>query len=129
MRFFMPGTPIGRTEYALVMLLGLGVSAYAAFGIYELSYDFETGTLSYQITQQTVAIFLAAAGVGLSLMTAIRRLNTVGRPTWLCLLLLVPILGILFALVLLAMRPEVRRLYSPYGDNPYDPGSWIDDAA
>ena len=133
MRFFTTMQKAGRLEYFLVSLVLSGFSYLAA--VYLLQIDVEliegedVATLD-NVSFNAGALGLFAVAMSLvmffSIINTLRRLKDLQKSGWYILLFLVPIVSFFFSLYLLfAPGGYDTTTYTPYGDNPYDPNSWV----
>lgn len=134
MRFFDPGAKIGRFEYVLFQVISYSIVFVSTRYVLDLRVDLSTlGTdvdaIDYRYSRNSLAMFtlIALGGYALSLITTIRRLLTVQWSAHVAFLHFLPPLAQLLHIIL-ALRPTGGRVpaRSPYGDDPYDPQSWMD---
>ena len=133
MRFFTTLEKAGRLEYFLVSLainalmyllvryvLGLAVSINPTESTVPGTGDlaFNSGAIPLFLVGATVAIYLSVVNI-------CRRLKDLRMGYAWALLLFVPIVGFFFSLYLLFATGIESKTYTPYGDDPYDPNSWV----
>ena len=61
----------------------------------------------------------------LMIINAGRRLKDIKQSALLALLVLIPGVNLLFALYLAISNGPNTKVYVPFGDDPYDPNSWV----
>jgi len=126
MRFFMPSIPAGRAEYFAVLLLST-IALYAiVFAVLEVRVDQFTGEIAYSANRLAFGLLLYMIWFVVSVINVLRRLTDLTMNAAWALLLLLPVAGFVFSLFLLLASGSKRSTYSPYGDDPYDPESWVD---
>jgi uncharacterized membrane protein YhaH (DUF805 family) len=152
MRFFNPGHPAGRLEFFVVSFVI--AASLVAFNILFLSFTivFETAVIEYDATMVTAFFAAYIVASGLQWINVIRRLKDLHMNGAWSLMLIAPILSIpalpflvvalpvdwveavilsipaaqiFFIMFLTFSRGMSRQTYTPYGDNPYDPDSWV----
>lgn len=133
MRFFTTLERAGRLEYFLVSV----VLSIAYYGLFYGVLDFRvnetafvedpsfTDFFSYNAALFPIFLIGAAAIFFFSIINTCRRLKDMNKSFALVLLLFIPIVGAIFSLFLLFAKGERQQTYAPYGDNPYDPQSWV----
>ena len=141
MRFFTTLQKAGRLEYFLVSIVLF--AAYIALGVYVLEVGApdlavsndpsELGEMRDQVTYKAGAfpIFLIGAVIlgYFGIINVLRRLKDLNFGGAWALLLFVPLVGLVFHLYLLFSAGIDDRTYTPYGDDPYDPQSWVPPSA
>ena len=125
MRFFLPSVPAGRIEYIALMLVAFGVQFYAAFDFLELSVDIANRDVGYVARHLDVFIAIYVVAAAFQWITAMRRLNGLGMSTSASVAVVIPGIGLLYAILLLVADPKKSTAYSPYGDDPHDPNAWV----
>lgn len=133
MRFFTTMQKAGRLEYLLISLVLSGFSYLAA--IYLLQVDVELIEGQDVASLDNVSFNAGALGLFaiamaiimyLSVINTLRRLKDLQKSGWYFLILFIPFVGAVFSLYLLfAPGGYDTTTYTPYGDNPYDPNSWV----
>lgn len=133
MRFFTTLEKAGRLEFFLVRLVLSVASFISVFSVLQLRpvdttlMDNPTvsDTFSYSAAMIPVFLICMAAIMFFSIINVCRRLKDIGKGFGLALLLFVPIIGAFFELYLLFAKGDQQKTYAPYGDDPYDPQSYI----
>ncbi len=131
MRFFTTVYKAGRLEYAAVQIV-LGAAMYALFRfVLELSLNTPEGSLPSfdHVTYKHGSVGVFAVGFTvvffLIFINTARRLKDLDRGLAGTLTLLAPMAGIIFSIYLALATNTSEKTYTPYGDNPYDPNSWV----
>ncbi len=124
MRFFTTITPAGKAEYFVIaVLLNLGLAA-VAIKIFQL--DIRSGfEFGYAVDKVPVMAFVTAGYVALMIITSIRRTKAIDMGSAVAFLTVIPGIGQIVQLMLTASDGKKTASYTPYGDNPYDPNSWV----
>lgn len=125
MRFITTSTPAGRLEYFAV-IVAMWAALIAAVLVL-LAFEFDTTTQSVSYSQESLAAF-AFLVVGLQvvgLINVLRRMKDLHMGGAWFILHFVPIVNVFFHLMLLFSSGVSRSTYAPYGDNPYNPDSWV----
>ena len=125
MRFFTTVTPAGRLEYFIVGLIINVAVAVAIIGLFELRVDPLSQEVSYAVDKLAVMAFIYVGFLALAIINVLRRMKDIGMGSAWILLLFVPLVNILFQLQLLFSSGIKTATYTPYGDDPYDPNSWV----
>jgi len=148
MRFFLPSHPAGRLEYFLVMVFTWIVSSFAIAVILGLSVDRAAGEIAYESGAVTTVLSINLVVMIFQLINQTRRLTDMHMGTGWLVCNFAPLFGIpalivggfeigsivflvgllisaLFQIYLLIGSGVKRDTYAPYGDNPYDPASWV----
>ena len=125
MRFFTPSHPAGRLEYLLIQLGLYAVLYFAIFLTLGLSVDIEAAEVSYDATAITLVLCIVIVVVMLQWITVLRRLYDLHMGSGWVICNFIPIVAIIFHLYLLLASGVSRETYAPYGDNPYNPDSWV----
>lgn len=137
MRFFTTLHKAGRLEYIVVLAL-LSVATWWLFSVFlgiGLPTDFtQEGLETYGeliLSAPNLPLYAVGMTVVLYLMfiNAGRRLKDLKRGTMLAFLTFVPFINTSFLLYLAVPSGDNARTYTPYGDDPYDPNSWVPPAA
>ena len=127
MRIFLPSNPAGRLEYLLMMVVTT-IAGYVATNFYlQLAVDVDTRELSYIARNLPTFSLILAVILAIQIIASMRRLNDLGKPTGAAFLVLLPLIGTLFTIWLAVTKRPKTFGYAPYGDNPLDPQSWVDD--
>lgn len=125
MRFFRSALPANPLEYLLLMLVGYGIAYWALFIHFGFAVDIEARQVSYIERNFPMAACVIVAVLGFQWITASRRLTHAGRPTSRAWIVVLPIVGILYAASLLFIAaPKVMGAVAG-GGNPLDPGAWV----
>lgn len=134
MRFFTTLQKAGRLEFfAVAVVAGAFLYAITTY-VLELKIAPATEGQAPQdmlenisINSQSLDIYLVGLTVYLLVVgvNACRRLKDLGKSYWMALTLLMPATGFLFQLWLSLATSTAEKSYTPYGDNPYDPNSWV----
>lgn len=125
MRFFTTVTPAGRLEYFLVAVVLNVITYAAAVLLFELTIDPLTQEITYAADKLAVMLFIYLGVLVLTIINALRRMKDLHMASGWIVLLLVPLVNIVFQLMLLFSSGVSNETYTPYGDNPYDPNSWV----
>jgi len=125
-RFFIPSIPAGRIEYFVVSivvgLVGLGIN----LALFDLQVDVANQELvSYN--RNNLALFIAITLVlfVINIINMLRRIKDTGRSSGIIILAFIPLVNIVFGIWLILAGPEQTASYAPYGDDPYNPDSWV----
>ena len=125
MRFFTTITPAGKAEYFVIaLLLNLGIF-YVAFRLFMLDFTLSPMSIGYAVDQIPTMAFAFAAYAALIVITSLRRMKELKMGSWIAFLTPIPVLGQLVQLRLSASDDQTSATFTPYGDNPYDPNSWV----
>ncbi len=148
MRFFLPSHPAGRLEYLLVMVFTWAVSSFAIAVVLGLSVNRTAGEIAYESGAVNTVLSIQLVVLIFQLINQMRRLTDMNMGSgWLVCnfapLFALPavivggfeagsitfivglLISVLFQLYLLIGSGVKRDTYAPYGDNPYDPASWV----
>lgn len=125
MRFLTTNTPAGRLEYLAVMIVMYVVNVFAFNTLLEVQIDPLTGDFSYSTQRLAVFAFVIVGNLILGLINALRRMKDLHMGSGWIILHFIPLLNILFHLTLLLSSGMKRETYAPFGDNPYNPDSWV----
>lgn len=135
MRFFTTLHKAGRLEYFLVNV-ALGAFLVVLFRVV-LQLEVTVDTTSPEAAQASFNnISYSQTGLPLFLVGAVvyyfawiintcRRLKDLNTGYVWALLLFVPLIGLIFGLWLHFASGISDKTYTPYGDDPYDPNSWV----
>ena len=125
MRFLNPSHPAGRLEYFLIQV-GLYVVLYFAT-VMLLAFDVSISEreFTYSASGVTAYVFIVAGVLAVGFITVLRRMYDLHLGSGWAWCHFVPIISIFFHLYLLFSSGISRQTYAPYGDNPYDPNSWV----
>lgn len=125
MRFFTPSIPAGKIEYLVILLVTSAAQIYIVFSFLEFGVDTATREISYLTRNLEPAVLLYLVLAAIQWMNTLRRLSHIDKPWTVGVPTLIPGFGHAYSL-LLASAPGARTTgYAPFGDNPYDPNSWI----
>lgn len=125
MRFLLPSVPAGRLEYlAILIVLGV-VQFFALILLLDLSVDVQSQELNYDATKLTISLCILFVTMCFAWITVLRRLTDLHMSGVWALCLLIPILNWMFQLYLLVASGVRRETIAPYGDDPYNPDSWV----
>jgi len=125
MRFFTSMTSAGRAEYFLVGLVLNFLTGLVLVSLVKVEVDVATQTLSWAADKVALGLFLYAGILYLAIINVLRRLKDLNMGSGLVAIMLIPIVNIIFQLFLLLTSGVSKETYTPYGDNPYDPDSWV----
>ncbi len=125
MRFFTTTTPAARLEYLLVMIVLYVVNFFAFSTLLKLEIDPVTQEFSYTRDQLAVFAFVMVGSTAVGLINALRRMKDLHMGTAWIVMHFIPLLNIIFHLMLLFSSGMRRETFAPYGDNPYNPDSWV----
>jgi len=125
MRFLTTITPAGKGEYFAVAVVINAILIFVALQVFKLDFDFTTREVSYAVDKMAVMAFVFAGYAGLAIINCARRLKSMKKGTAMAALAVIPGLGQLFQLSLVVADNADTSGYTPYGDNPYDPDSWV----
>lgn len=125
MRFFTTVTPAGRLEYFFVAIV-LNVIVYASvILLFELTVDPVTREISYAADKLALMAFIYVGFLFLAVINVLRRMKDLHMGAGWVVLLFVPVVNLIFQLMLLLSSGVSSDTYTPFGDNPYDPDSWV----
>ncbi len=124
MRFFRALIPANAFEYLVLMLVTYGIAYWAVFIHLELAVDIEETQVSYIERNLPMALCVIVAVLGFQWITAGRRLTHGGRPTSQAWVVVLPVIGVLYAISLLVLAAPKEMGSAPGGANPLDPGAW-----
>ena len=125
MRFFTTTTPAGRLEYLLVMIVLYVVNFFAFSTLLKFEIDPLTQEFSYTRDQLAVFAFVMVGTTAVGLINVLRRMKDLHMGGAWIIMHFIPLLNILFHLMLLFSSGMKRETFAPYGDNPYNPDSWV----
>lgn len=125
MRFLTTNTPAGRLEYLAIMVVMYVVNFFAATMLLELQIDAVTQEFSYSTQQIAPFAFIYVGNFIFGLITILRRMKDLHMGSGWIILHFIPLVNILFHLNLLISSGMKRQTYAPFGDNPYNPDSWV----
>jgi uncharacterized membrane protein YhaH (DUF805 family) len=129
MRFFLPSVPAGRLEY-LVIVLVMNVAQFAAIRyLLELEViDPVAREISYNTGQIGTTAVIYVAALAVIWITVLRRLTDLNMGSMAAIALFIPVIAQIFQLWLLLAKGIGHTTIAPYGDDPYDPQSWVETA-
>lgn len=127
MRFFTPSTPAGRLEFLVILIATAAVQYWAVFQFLELEIDVANRELAFVERRLGVATGIVIAMLPLQWISGMRRLADVRKSASLAIPMLIPGVGILFGLFLAINGADRRIGYAPFGDDPHNPDSWVED--
>lgn len=125
MRFLTTNTPAGRLEYLAVTIVMYAVYVFAFTTLLEVEIDPSTQDFSYSTQKLATFAFVFVGIVIVGLINALRRMKDLHMGGAWIILHFIPLLNIFFHLMLLFSSGMKRQTYAPYGDNPYNPDSWV----
>ena len=127
MRFFLPSVPAGRLEY-LVIVLVMNVAQFAAIRyLLELEViDPVAREISYNTGEIGTTAVIYVAALAVIWITVLRRLTDLNMGSMAAIALFIPVIAQIFQLWLLLAKGIGHTTIAPYGDNPYDPQSWVE---
>lgn len=131
MRFFTTLYPAGRLEYFIVGVL-LAIFSWVLFA-FVLEVDFVQAevaagnfdSVSFNAGRASLALLGAVINLFLSVINVLRRLKDLAMGSIWALVVFVPLVGWIFQVYLLFASGVSRVTYTPYGNDPYDPNSWV----
>ena len=127
MRFFTPSVPAGRIEFLVILLITGAVQVWAVFEYLELEVDIANREVAFIERNLGVAVAIVLAMLPLQWISAMRRMADARKPASIALPMLLPGIGLVFGLFLAVTTGDRRVGFAPYGDDPYDPDSWVED--
>jgi uncharacterized membrane protein YhaH (DUF805 family) len=125
MRFFTTTIPAGRLEYFAVGLILNVVVTAAALMYFELEVDPLTREVSYAADKLAAMAFIYVGFLAVGIINCLRRMKDLHMGAGMLILFLIPIVNILFQLMLLLSSGVKSETYAPFGDDPYDPNSYV----
>lgn len=125
MRFLTTNTPAGRLEYLAVTIVMYVVYWFSIATLLEFEINTSTQEFSYSTQSLAAFAFIMVGILVIGLINALRRMKDLHMSSGWIILHFVPILNIFFHLMLLFSSGVKRQTYAPYGDNPYNPDSWV----
>lgn len=126
MRFFLPSFPAGRLEYLVIMVAMNAINWFAITQILDFeAIDPFAREFGYDASKITTVAFILFGTFAISMITILRRLTSLKMPGMAVLVLFIPIISLFFQLWLLLAKGVESKTIAPYGDNPYDPDSWV----
>ncbi len=133
MRFFTTMHKCGRLEYFFVSLALGGIYYVAARYLLQIEILLEPGqevgsldNISYNAGALGLFAIVVAVVAYLNIILTLRRLKDLQMSFWYYFLSWVPLVNIFFLFYLMfAPGGFDTTTYTPFGDNPYDPNSWV----
>ena len=125
MRFFRSLIPARPFEYLVLMVITYGIAYWALFIHLGLSFNIDERQVSYIERNLPLATCVIVAVLGFQWITAMRRLTNADRPTESGFYVVLPVIGILFAIRLLSMAEPKEMGSAPSGGDPLDPQAWL----
>lgn len=125
MRFLTTTHPAGRLEYLAVMLVMYAVNLFAFATLLQLEIDPVTQEFSYSREQLALFAFVMVGNIVVGLINVLRRMKDLHMGGAWIIMHFIPLLNIFFHLMLLFSKGVKRETYAPYGDDPYNPDSWV----
>lgn len=125
MRFLTTTTPAGRLEYFAVILAMWVAMFFAVVTLLRFDVDPVTQSVSYSQERLATFLFVLAGLQVVGLINVLRRMKDLHMGGAWIILHFVPLVSIFFHLMLLFSSGVKRETYAPYGDNPYNPDSWV----
>ncbi len=135
MRFLTTLHKAGRLEYLAVSVV-CAIATYA-LAIYVLQFGIDIDTSSAGAAQDTLTdVTFSASALGIWALgmvfiyfvwaiNTVRRLKDLNFSAWMVLVLFVPLIGLVFNIYLFFASGISDKTYTPYGNDPYDPNSWV----
>ena len=126
MRFFNPGVPCGRLEYLLLSILSnvaivVTIVSFLRFGVV----DINSQEFTYEADRIMWTIGIIIGIIFFQMLTTQRRLYDLHMGSGALVLLFIPFVSQFFQLFLFLSAGIKRETVAPYGDDPYDPNSWV----
>lgn len=125
MRFLTIMTPAGKAEYFSVALILNAILFFVAISIFKLDVLFSERTVSYAVGELPLMAFVFAAYAGLAIINCMRRIKQLSIGNSVAYLAPIPVVGQIVQIGLAIAEADNKSGYTPYGDNPYDPNSWV----
>ncbi len=125
MRFLTTMTPAGKGEFFAVALFLNAILFVVAFKVFKLEVLISERTVSYAAGELPLMAFVFAIYSGLAIINCMRRIKQLSIGNFVAYLAPIPVLGQLVQVALSSAEPDNKSAYTPYGDNPYDPNSWV----
>ena len=127
MRFLLPSNPAGRLEYFLIVVV-MNIAQFAAIRyLLELEVtDPVAREFSYNTGQLGTTAVIYVAALAVIWITVLRRLTDLNMGSIMAIALFIPVIAQIFQLWLLLAKGIGHTTIAPYGDNPYDPESWVE---
>lgn len=130
MRFFNPGVPCGRLEYLVLSLISNFAIFATIISFLQLSVvDVQAQEFSYEADRIMWTIGIILGIIGFQILTTQRRLYDLHMGSGALVLLFLPFISQFFQLFLFLSAGISRETKAPYGDDPYDPNSWVQPVA
>lgn len=125
MRFLTTTEPAGRLEYLAVILVMYAVNVFAFATLLQFEVDPLTQEFSYSREKLAMFAFVIVANLVIGLINVLRRMKDLHMGGAWIIMHFIPFLNILFHLMLLFSSGVKRETYAPYGNDPYNPDSWV----
>ncbi len=130
MRFFTTLHKAGRLEYFLVQLVIFAATYFLFVNVLEVSFSVaQEGFTTDRFVFNEGNLGLFAVGYAITFyvgwVNVARRLKDMNLGFVWALLLFVPVIGVLFQIYLMVAKGISDKTYTPYGNDPYDPNSWV----
>ncbi len=125
MRFLTPSNPAGRLEYFVVQLVLYVIAFWATYTFLALSIDVENQEFSYSAGGVSTWLFVLILVIAFGVINVLRRMEDLNLGGGWLICHFIPGVNIVFHLYLLLASGIERKTYAPYGDNPYNPDSWV----
>jgi len=128
MRFFTTTTPAGRLEYFLVALvtnIAFIAAVIIVLGLQVTLGDGSTPGVGYNAASLATFGFISLAVLFFQVVNCLRRMKDLHMSSTWIIALFIPIVSFLFQLQLLFSSGVKRETFAPYGEDPYDPDSWV----
>ena len=135
MRFLTTIYPSGRLEYFLVNVV-LGIAWYAlALFVADITVDvdslaadpasFSLDDIAYSEPSIQLALTGFAVLFFVFLINTCRRLKDLRKSYFMVLFMFIPLISLFFTLFLFLAKDSGKKTYTPFGNDPYDPNSWV----
>lgn len=125
MRFFNPSSPAGRLEYLVVGLVLYAIAYWATLTFLALSVDVDTQEFTYSAGGVTTWLFILILVLAFGMINVLRRMTDLNLGSGWVICHFIPVINVIFHLYLLLASGIDKKTYAPYGDNPYNPDSWV----
>ena len=125
LRFFTPSHPCGRLEYLLVHVALYAIMYFATSMLLGFSFDIDTQEWDYDANKLTMFLVIAILVFGVGLINVLRRLHDLQMGSGWAICHFLPLVNLLFHLYLLLASRVDQKTFAHYGDNPYNPDSWV----
>ncbi len=128
MRFLTTMTPASKAEYfAVALILNLFLFV-VTFRIFDLELQIAEKTASYNAAELPLMAFSFAGYAAVIIINSMRRIKQLKIGNTIAYATALPVVGQIVQIALASATPDNKSSYTPYGDNPYDPNSWVPNA-